>query len=63
MDKIAVGQQDFPVFEFFHEEGMSRQSLKPLCDKYFVGNELGCGSFSVVREVKTFCGDTKLSLE
>jgi len=50
MDKISVGQQDFPVFEFFHEEGMSRQSLNPVCDKYLVGNELGCGSFSVVRE-------------
>ena len=53
MDKISVGQQDFPVFEFFHEEGMTRQSLNPVCDKYLVGNELGCGSFSVVREVKT----------
>ena len=52
MDKISVGLQKFQVFEFFDEEGMSRQSLKPVCDKYLVGNELGFGAFSVVKEVK-----------
>jgi len=50
MDKISVGLQNFQVFEFFFEEEMSLQSLKPVCDKYLVGNELGYGSFSVVKE-------------
>lgn len=50
LDKISVGLQNFQVFEFFYEEGMSRQSLKPVCDRYLVGNELGHGTFSVVME-------------